>query len=203
MKASTGNPDFPGSNPNKPLTACGMESCVDCPVRESLHCHFRLSDLAHFLTVAAPAFLVGGVGIYLFSPSFLIPWFVIILGFFGLVEIRVLCTHCPHYAEPGSTLTCWANYGSPKLWKYRPGPMSIVEQGILWGGFAVIWGYPPVFSVIGRRWFLLALYIAASAGFFTALRLFFCSRCINFACPLNRVMEEVRDEFPGRSPDIP
>ncbi|GAJ20475.1 unnamed protein product, partial [marine sediment metagenome] len=26
-----------------------------------------------------------------------------------------------------NTLKCWANYGSPKLWKYRPGPMSLNE----------------------------------------------------------------------------
>ena len=46
------------------------------------------------------------------------------VGFFGFIETRVLCSHCPHYAEEGASLRCWANYGSPKLFKYRPGPMS-------------------------------------------------------------------------------
>ena len=34
-------------------------------------------------------------------------------------------------AETGTkTLKCWANYGSPKLWKYRPGPMSLAEKTV-------------------------------------------------------------------------
>jgi hypothetical protein len=48
-------------------------------------------------------------------------------GCFGLLEIRVMCSHCPHYAEAGRLLKCWANYGSPKLWAYRPGPMCRME----------------------------------------------------------------------------
>jgi hypothetical protein len=72
----------------------------------------------------------------------LIPWLTMIIGYFGFIEIRVMCSHCPHYAESDSSLKCWANYGSPKIWKYRPEPMSFIEKAIFLGGFAIIWGYP-------------------------------------------------------------
>jgi hypothetical protein len=41
----------------------------------------------------------------------LIPWLILIIGYFGFVEIRVMRSHCPHYAEEGGSLKCWANYG--------------------------------------------------------------------------------------------
>ncbi len=35
----------------------------------------------------------------------------------------------------------WANYGMPKLWKYRPGPMTFWEKVIFCTGFGLVWGY--------------------------------------------------------------
>jgi len=189
-------------DPNKPLATCIAESCDDCPVRNTLHCHFSAKDLAHFFAVVLPGFLLGGAGIYHFGIWFLVPWFVIILGFFGLVEIRVMCSHCPHYAEPGGSLQCWANYGSPKLWKYRPGPMSGAEKAVFWAGFAAVWGYPLIFLLVGMQWFLLIVYALSTLGFFMTLKMSFCSQCMNFACPLNEIEGEVRKDFFERNPTI-
>lgn len=189
-------------DPNKPIATCVSESCDDCSVRHTLHCHFTLKDLTHFLLIAFPTFLLGGAGIYHIDGWLLVPWLVIIVGYFGFVEIRVLCSHCPHYAEEGSSLKCWANYGSPKLWKYRPGPMTGGERFIFLAGFALVWGYPLVFLVYGMQWFLLLVYLITVAGFFMTLKTFLCTQCINFACPLNRVSDEVRKEFFARNPRI-
>ncbi|MCP4694968.1 MAG: hypothetical protein GY859_43475, partial [Desulfobacterales bacterium] len=106
-------------DPDKPIATCESETCDDCTVRKTLSCHFTLGDLAHFLLLAFPSFLLGGAGIDHAGGWWLIPWLVIIIGFFGFVEIRVMCSHCPHYAEEGKSLKCWANYSSPKIWKYR------------------------------------------------------------------------------------
>ena len=125
-----------------------------------------------------------------------------IVGFFGFFEIRILCSHCPHYAEPGSSLKCWANYGAPKLWAFRPGPLSLVEKFGLIAGFAVIWGAPVLFLLAGRRWFLLLIYLFAVAGFFLTVKLFFCPRCMNFGCPLNSVDPETRSVFFRKNPKI-
>ena len=131
-------------DPSKPIATCVSETCNGCPVGETLHCHFSLRDLIHFLLIALPSFLVGGVGIYHRNGWMLILWLIMVVGYFGFIEIRVMCSHCPHYAEPGSSLKCWANYGSPKIWKYRPGPMTLIEKIVFWRLCSCL-GVPAVF----------------------------------------------------------
>jgi hypothetical protein len=189
-------------DPNKPIATCIFETCDNCTVRERLHCHFTLNDLMHFLLIASPSLLLGGAGIYHQSGWWLFPWLIMIIGYFGFVEIRVMCSHCPHYAEEGRSLKCWANYGSPKIWKYRPGPMTFWEKVIFLLGFALVWGYPLFFLISHFQLFLLIVYLLTAAGFFMTLRMFLCSQCMNFACPLNTVKSEVRREFLERNPKI-
>ena len=150
-------------DPSKPIVTCVASDCTNCPVDEVVHCHFRPKELAHFLLICFPGFLVGGAGVLAFGTWPLAVWIAIIIGFFGFLEIRVMCSHCPHYAEDGLTLGCWANHGSPKLWKYRPGPMSPLEKLAFFGGLAVVWVYPLPFILIGGRWFLLVLYFMTNA----------------------------------------
>ncbi|MFZ0448212.1 MAG: hypothetical protein WAL98_03135 [Desulfatiglandaceae bacterium] len=188
-------------DPDKPIATCRCETCDECPVGQTLHCHFRPRDLFHFLLIAFPSFLLGGAGIYHMSGWLLVPWLVIIVAYFGFVEIRVMCSHCPHYAEPGSSLKCWANYGAPKLWKYRPGPMTLVEKIVFFGGFVIIWGYPLFFLIMLFQLFLLVTYSITVAGFFMTLKRFFCSQCMNFACPLNGVEDLSREQFLRRNPE--
>jgi hypothetical protein len=189
-------------DPSKPIATCVASECIDCPVSKKVHCHFRPQELAHFLLICLPGFIVGGAGVLAWGVWSLVFWIAIIIGFFGFLEIRVMCSHCPHYAEDGTTLGCWANHGAPKLWKYRPGPMSLIEKMIFCGGLAVVWGYPLPFIVIGRLWFLLALYVLSNAAFFATLKLFLCTQCMNFACPLNSVGRATRDQFLQRNPTI-
>jgi len=189
-------------DPNKPIATCISETCDNCTVSETLHCHFTLNDLIHFLLIVSPSFLLGGAGIYYISGWWLIPWLIVIIGYFGFVEIRVMCSHCPHYAEKGSSLKCWANYGSPKIWKYRPGPMTFWEKFIFFVGLALIWGYPLFFLISDFQLFLLIVYLLSVAGFFKTLGMFLCSQCMNFACPLNTVNNEVRSNFFKCNPKI-
>lgn len=189
-------------DPNKPLATCKAETCSECGLKESLHCHFRLKDLAQFLLVCLPSFLVGGYGIHQANSTMLMVWLALIVGFFCFVEIRVMCSHCPHYAEEGKTLQCWANYGSPKLWKYRPGPMSKMEKSVFFAGFALIWGFPIPFLLVAPKPFLLLIYTVSVAVFFLLLKKLFCSQCINFACPLNSVGDEIREVFFQNNPRI-
>ena len=188
--------------PEKPVATCKSESCNDCAIKNNIHCHFRLKDLIYFLFISIPPFLLGGVGIYYLNGWLLIPWLLIITAFFGFIEIRVMCSHCPHYAESPVSLKCWANYGAPKLWKYRPGPMTAVEKTIFFAGFAFVWGYPLPILYIGEQLILMLLYSIVTIGFFIVLTVFMCSQCMNFACPLNRVDKEVRSQFLDKNPDI-
>jgi hypothetical protein len=189
-------------DPNKPIATCAAETCNSCNVGSALHCHFTLRDLIYFLVIVSPSFLLGGAGIYHVSGWMLIPWLILIIAYFGFVEIRVMCSHCPHYAEEGSSLKCWANYGSPKIWKYRPGPMTMLEKVVFFAGLAVVWGYPLIFLIAKFQVFLLIVYLLSVAGFFMTLRTFLCSQCMNFACPLNTVENEVRSGFFERNPEV-
>jgi hypothetical protein len=189
-------------DPSTPIATCAAADCVDCPAAQVVHCHFRLKDFLVFALAWIPGFVVGVAGILAFGAWPLAGWGALIIVYFGFVEIRVMCSHCPHYAEDGLTLSCWGNHGIPKPWKYRPGPMSAVEKIVFLGGLAIAFGYPLIFLVLGRQWLLLALYALASAGFFATLKLLMCSQCMNFACPLNSVGEAARDLFFERNPSV-
>jgi hypothetical protein len=154
------------------------------------------------MAIALPGLLLGALAIRMYQRQWLIPWVVACAAFFGLVEIRVLCSHCPHYAQPGRVLRCWADYGSPKLWRYRPGPLSRVERLVLLSGFAAIWGFPLGTALVGRDFVLVGAMVVAIAGFYAALRRRFCSRCMNFACPLNVVPQQARDDFLAVNPSV-
>jgi hypothetical protein len=187
---------------NKPIATCESGSCDGCAINSNIHCHFSLKDLIHFLFIAFPPFLLGGAGIYHVNGWLLMPWIFFVVAFFVFIEIRVMCSHCPHYAESITSLKCWANYGSPKLYKYRPGPMTIIEKIVLFGGFAIVWGYPLPFLFLGEQPFLLVVYSMTTIGFFMTLINFMCSQCMNFACPLNRVDEKVRSQFFLKNPIV-
>jgi hypothetical protein len=161
-----------------------------------------MKELIHFLLIALPPFLLGGEGIVYVSGWWLIPWLLIAIGFFGFIEIRVMCSHCPHYGEPGNTLKCWANYGSPKLWAFRPGPMTILEKIIFFSGLVIIWGYPVPFLMTSGRLFWLLVYLLTTGGFFMTMRAVMCARCMNFACPLNTVNHENRKQFFNNNPSL-
>ncbi len=186
----------------KPLETCESESCDDCAIHDRVHCHFSLKDWLYFLLISFPSFILGSVGIYHLNGWLMIPWIVIIITFFGFIEIRVMCSHCPHYAEPFTSLKCRANYGSPKLWKYRPGPMTAGEKAIFFIGFVVVWGYPAPILFFGEQFLLLLLYFAVTIGFFIILIVFMCSQCMNFACPLNRVDKKTRGQFFDKNPAV-
>jgi len=80
--------------------------------------------------------------------------------------------------------------------------MTFLEKVIFFSGFALVWGYPLFFLILDLQIFLLIVYLLTVAGFFMTLRTFLCTQCMNFACPLNRVKDEVRRDFFERNPKI-
>lgn len=184
-----------------PLHTCKEENCDGCHISDTLVCHFNGKQLGFFLAMFLPLFGLAGYAIFTFSVWIFVAWLVFIPLFFGLIEIRVLCSHCPHYAEPElKTLKCWANYGSPKLWKYRPGPMSRMETIVFFLGFILIFVPPVVLTGLQQRFWLMGIYLASLILAFSLLYIFYCSRCINFVCPLNAVDKKIRKKFVEKNP---
>ncbi|MFW9901870.1 MAG: hypothetical protein ACFFDY_11420 [Candidatus Thorarchaeota archaeon] len=177
------------------------EVCDVCSIKGKLICHFRtkflLSFLSYFLVYVITTFIgiiLGGFGWYLLG------WIGFWLFFFEVWEIRILCSHCPYYAEEGNTLHCIANYSSLKLWKYHPEPMNLSEKIQLIVGFIILMGYPLIFLILGRQFIFLIISIVEILVFFSFLSIKRCGACPNFSCPFNRVEKEIVDSFLENNP---
>lgn len=187
----------------RPLYTCKEESCGQCGASGKIVCHFNGNSLAVFLYLNLPLLILGGYFIARFDYQVFLMWILFMIAFFGFIEIRVMCSHCPHYGEPElKSLKCWANYGSPKLWKYRPGPMSLLEKIIFFSGLLLIFAPPIVFLIISRDYIFLGFYGLLLLRWMTGMRNLYCSSCINFACPLNAVSDEVRNIFFEKNPVV-
>jgi hypothetical protein len=190
-------------DPQKPIYTCEEKDCAGCDVKNDVTCHFTQGQLFKFLLLAFPAFILGGVGAFLYAWWALAIFIVLILAYFLFTEIRVMCSHCPHYAEPDTkTLTCWANYGAPKIWKYRPGPMSFLEKTVFLVGMFIVFLSPALFMILGGRFILMYVYLAYTLFGFIMLLTFLCTRCMNFACPFNRTNKDVRKKFFAHNPKV-
>ena len=180
---------------DKPINSCSRESCNNCNIHFEITCHFSRRKLLRFYVIGLPSFMIGGIVIYNYSITGFVSWVTGIGLFFLLIGIRVLCTHCPHYNESSYILRCWANYGVPKLWRFRPQPMNFFEKAILISGFIFVWGYPIIFISLTNNWILLGGYFFSVVLYFILMYQFNCIKCINLSCPLNRVNIKVKEEF--------
>ncbi len=188
-------------NPYNICTFRPVSECKDCTIAGRLKCRLCAGELIQFLALFACFFIpalvgmiAGGYGWYLTG------WFAFMIVFFGFWEIRILCSHCPYYAQEGPVLHCIANYGCPKFWKFRPGPMTNPEKGQLFCGLLVLFGYPFPFMFIAGQWILLSASVMGGTIFFMILNKYTCTQCINFSCPLNSVPKPLVDEYLRRNP---
>jgi hypothetical protein len=119
--------------------------------------------------------------------------------FAGGLEWYVLCRHCPCYEYSGkdhnneNRFYCLGNWGSPKIFKYKPGHISRGGQAtfVFFSGFYVL---SPIFYLIDR-WELVIIQLVIAITFFVTLHHWGCSHCPNFGCILNAVPEEKRKKF--------
>jgi len=170
--------------------------CENCTITMNLKCHYNLGDLARFIGLFLTFLIPAVVGVLMSGYGMYLPvWIVLAVLFFGFWEIKILCSHCPFYAEKGFLLHCNANYGLPKFWKYNPAPMSTFEKIQLMVWFGIMFGFPFPFLIISKQYILLFLTFWGLSVFLWTLQKYTCTSCVNFSCPLNRVKKEVIDEF--------
>jgi hypothetical protein len=175
--------------------------CSGCSILGKLKCRFKWRHLAFFYLLFAAFFIPAMIGVFRAGYQwYLLGWAFVGVVFFGFWEIRILCSHCPYYAEPGPFLRCIGNYGLPKVWKYNPNPISTSEKIQLVIGLILVFGYPFPFTILGGQY----LWTLATAGgtvvFFAGLLVFICPRCVNFSCLFNRVPDEVAREYLNLNP---
>ncbi|MBU4349218.1 hypothetical protein KJ599_02730 [bacterium] len=189
---------------NNPYDICSWRpasKCKDCTIAGHLKCRYNPGDLLHFIGLFLSFLIPAVIGMILSGYGwYLLGWLGLAIIFFGFWETRILCSHCPYYAERGSTLHCVANYGCPKFWKYHPEPISKLEKIQLIIGFIIMCGYPFPFLILGEQFILTLLTLWGGIMFWWTLQKYICSKCINFSCLLNRVPKEVVDEYLKRNP---
>ena len=190
-------------DPNKPIEGCTLTNCSECSLKTQLDCHFNLQELIEFYLIIIPIFALGGYLLFTLSLFWLFAWMAYMVLFFGFIEIRVMCSHCPHYGQKdGAVLKCWANYGAPKLWKYRPGPMNAMEKTVFISGFIILFSSPLIAAICTESYVLLAMYLTLVFLWKFMLKRIYCSHCNNFACPFNNTSIKVKKQFLEQNPNI-
>lgn len=208
-------------NPHDICTWEDEADCDNCNLRGKLICKWEGKRLAGFAAIALPALITSLFGMYITGRitgnwSFLTAYVAFLVLFFTVVEARILCRHCPFYARGGRTIRCHANHGLPKVWGYDPSPLNGFEKKSLLLCFAFFGLFPILTEAYGLR----ALYADPSStglirlgmlgitttnlvtvvAFLYTLSLFYCPQCVNFSCPLNRVPEELVEEYLDGNP---
>ncbi|MHA1728499.1 MAG: DUF3784 domain-containing protein [Promethearchaeota archaeon] len=180
--------------PNGPKKACN-----DCSLNEVIHCRMNHVDSVMFaigffgfLIPAVWGMVAGGTGWWLIG--YFLYWGI----FFEVWENRVLCAHCPFYAEDGGKghqLHCYANYGFYKTWSYNPTPMSRSHRIQFLIGVGILMMFPIPFLIIGKQYLELLIAVIGIAVWLIILTQKICKTCLNFSCPLNGVPKNIVDAF--------
>lgn len=195
------------------------EKCLDCELQEGLDCRWEKSLLIRFYKATGLAMVSGAIACIVIG--LFVSWIPLIIYvifwifFFGFFEIRVLCSHCPYYAEDGRILHCLANHGTIKVWKYHPEPLNLFEKfGFLAGaiffvlfplitelyGIFTLWNQEDKQFLILILIFLALTSLLGSFYFFYVLQSKICPKCVNFSCPLNKVPKELVDAYLKKNP---
>jgi len=184
--------------------------CGECDLDERIFCHPKLKYMIYFAT----PFFLGIIPVVLelvFTLRVELLWKIIFFGswigyaffFLNIWESHMLCNHCPYYANDAqNTLHCPIDKGKLKTGKYNPGPASKSEKIQFVIGVILFVGFPIPFLLIFNIYFSLIIYIIAVISWFIILQLKICPDCVNFACVLNKVPKNIRNEFMKQNPII-
>ena len=186
---------------NLPCSAQSAPACDACALESRLMCRYEQRDTLHFVMMALPFFVTAIAGVIVAGYGwYLLGWLAYAVLFLLGWEARVLCSHCPYWAEPSRVLHCHANYGVVKLWRYRPGPMSRSEGIQFAVGAIVLIAFPIVLLALGGQWLLVAIAAASAVSWGYLLHRNVCSRCVNFSCPMSAVSKDLVDAYLRQNP---
>jgi hypothetical protein len=186
-----------------PCTWQPLSVCQACQTNGKLMCRFDEKDLLNFFMIILPFGVTATAGTIRAGYGwYLLLWLAYSLFFFFVWEARVLCRHCPYWAEEGTILHCHANYGVIKIWKYHPGPMNKWEKTQFVIGVLLWVGFPFPFLFLGQEYLLALIGVSAAVSGAFILRKNVCTRCINLSCPLNAVPKQLVDIYLRRNPDM-
>ncbi|MFW9810455.1 MAG: hypothetical protein ACFFE6_13840 [Candidatus Thorarchaeota archaeon] len=195
--------------------------CVACEIKGDLNCRYNEELVKCFrnrhLPFRALQFIVIAFAVLFITSLFwtFLLFAVVITLNFVYIETWYLCRHCPFYEKEGSSLECVTLKGLPKFWPFDPAPMKKSEKRsmTLVGGFIDIFpilvsGYTSwVLFSFGADSFSTLLMVSltlislVAAGYIEKfLRENFCERCVNLSCMMNKVPDELKEEYLRKNP---
>ena len=197
---------------NSNCEICELEGKLLCKVDKKFATRFLMSNIS-YRVIAIALLTISGfiIGHWWMVGSYI----VMVLLTFLVLEPRLLCSHCPFYEKEGKVLKCWALQGMPKLWKYRPEPISKIEKYLM----LIIGAFIDLFPLISVIWvivwfarnpsdkLILSIIFFVISFVFILLMVLFgevilkkgCKRCANFSCGMNKVPEEIVKQFLERN----
>jgi hypothetical protein len=122
-------------DPNRPVHTCDKLTCDGCGLRGKLACHFGARQLLPFILCFLPVLITGVTALARASLYAAAGWFACFGLFFGLVEIRVMCSHCrimPSRVEIPQVL---GQLRQPEAVEIPARPMSAGEKAVFLGGW--------------------------------------------------------------------
>lgn len=183
--------------------------CDDCQLDQMLFCQPTIKYMLLFGVTAMLAIIPAVIGIYLSTFTtfekvvILGTWIVYAAFFFNIWESRMICNHCPYYANDAeNVLHCPIDKGKLKTYHYDPGPLSTSEKYQFLIGALILIGYFQPFLVLGGQILYMGLSILGIIVWVIVCQKRVCTDCINLSCPLNRVPKNVRDKFLNQNPII-
>lgn len=205
----------------KTCIVSGNLDCKKCDLRSLLICEIDPKKMRKFV-LGNTLYRLIALTIFIFVGLMTNQWWwfysygIIVAFTFILIEPRLLCSHCPHYARAGKFLKCWALRGMPKLWRYNPGPINKPEKNtmLIFGSFIDI--FPFIGAIYGIIVFILnpfsqliyGIGLISTMIFFSYMAYYFskillgdaCKRCPNFSCAMNKVPKEIVNKFLEKNP---
>lgn len=174
--------------------------CIKCSLHTNLMCRYERRDTLNFFMIILPFFTASIAGMVTAGYGWwLLGWLAYMLFFFFVWEARILCSHCPYWAEDSRILHCHANFGVIKIWRFDPEPMSKPEKIQFIVGVLFFIFYPLIFCIFGGQYLIAGIGFTSAISFGYLLYRNICSRCVNFSCPLNNVPDELRKAYQERN----
>jgi hypothetical protein len=145
--------------------------------------------IAPVLVVAIAGAIQAGFGVWLWA------WLLYSVVFFFIVEPIILCRYCPYWDMPGIVLRCHANYGILKLIKSKPGNSTVFEKILFLILGLALFLFPLILTLVGGEYLLFSIGIVCMAQSIFILRVFICTKCVNFACVLNATPADEKQKY--------
>lgn len=204
----------------KNCIAAENSNCLECEIEGELIC-FVDKRFANNFTIGNISYRLLAMIIFILTGLLFGQWWMVItysstvIVTFVIIEPRLLCSHCPYYEKEGRFLKCWALRGMPKLWKYRPEPISKKEKYLM----LVLGAFIDLFPFVGLIWgiiyfainleenLVLGVFLILTSVLFLVIVGYFskvllgnaCKKCANFSCGMNKVPKEIIDQFLERN----